>query len=112
MITFSILELSNSSAGLGGIGPDKIKSKLSISVLFITLLSSVLLIKTVLRPDLLSKLKSWCNLGFLRSAPIKTVFLPEIAKIVARFIEQKVFPSPPLVDVTLIIFLSFSELMY
>ena len=60
----------------------------------------------------ISTVSSLCNLGFLRSAPISTVFLPEIAKTVARFIEQKVFPSPPLVDVTLIIFLSFSELMY
>ena len=74
--------------------------------------NSILPISKLLNPTLFLMLKSLCNLGFLKSAPINIIFFPDIASIVAKLTEQNVFPSPPFVEVTLIIFFFFSELKY
>ena len=52
------------------------------------------------------------SLGFLKSPPINIVLWLDRAKIEAKFIVTNVLPSPPIDDVTDIIFLALSAAMY
>src|SRR5690606_32585338 len=93
------LSCKSSSAGFGGIGPDRITSKFSYPDGLTTSFQDRLLLRQVLIPLSLTKLKSWAILGFRRSRPIRMVFLPINANTDAIFMDTKVFPSPEMEEV-------------
>ncbi len=96
-ITWSILDVSSNSAGLGGMGPAVMKSRFSIWLWRMHSFSVFLPIRMVLMPKSLSVSKPTCILG-LRMSQSNTITLwPLNAKIPAKLMETKVLPSPEIV---------------
>ena len=109
--SFILSEFSNSD-GLGGTGPEDITFKFSFLVLFKISEIEDWFIKYELSPFMFSILKSWCVLGFLKSAPINTVLYPAEANIKDKLEEQNVFPSDPTEEVIVMTLFFLSKAKY
>src|SRR5215469_5617392 len=87
--------LTSNSEGLGGIGPDGMKSRLEMVVFWTHSFHVFLLINTVLRPlKFGSPLACSDNFAFLMSKSSRATFLLDIARTPPRFLARKDFPSP------------------
>ena len=99
----------NNSAGLGGIGPEGIMTRLGMAVSWSPAAKLVLPLRKVLMPLAFSISKVRANEGFLKSMSTNRVRAPDWAKTTAVLIAVVDFPSPGNAEVTSITWGAWSE---
>ncbi len=91
-----------SSDGLGGIGPDGVRKRFSMSQRKMIFSASAPWVRKLTRPTLLAAWKTSCWRGLRRSPSTSRTFLPSCARTTARLPAVEVLPSEGTAEVTTI----------